>query len=49
MLAPFDFETKKDRNRSYEQLRFHSCPLLNSSSFESDGGRNNPLSVAVPP
>ena len=49
MLAPFDFETKKDRNRPYEQLRFHSCPLLSSSSFESDGGRNNPLSVAVPP
>lgn len=49
MLAPFDFETKKDRNRPYEQLRFHSCPLLSSSSFESDGGRNDPLSVAVPP
>ena len=42
MMAPFDFETKKDRNRSYEQLRFRSCPLFDSSSFEFGGGRNDP-------
>nr|DAY70207.1 MAG TPA: hypothetical protein [Caudoviricetes sp.] len=49
MLAPFDFGTKKGRNCSHEQLRF----LLILISFQfvrvSDGGRNDPLSVAVPP